>query len=110
MLFQIAIKITIFSNSNNQELIHHVYHLGYIFYHQSMVKKFVNFIVSHFMFFTLDPIHGNLKNLLFNKAFLYSLCVIIATTFLLTAFVFYGHCYLLQKIFITFALIQHIHQ
>ena len=50
MLFWILIKITVFfiSNSNNQELIHHIHCLQYTF-HQSMVKKLFSF--HRFLFY-----------------------------------------------------------
>ena len=44
-------------NFKNQELICHIHCLGCIFYDQSLIKNFVDFLVSYFMIFTLDSIH-----------------------------------------------------
>ena len=44
-------------NSNDQKLIRDIHCYGYIFYHQSMIKIFVDFAGSYFIIFTLDSIH-----------------------------------------------------
>ena len=52
-------KITLFYviSSDTQELVHHTHCLGYVFYHQSMMKNFVDLIGSYSIILTLDTTH-----------------------------------------------------
>ena len=44
-------------DSNNQELMHHIHCLGYVLYHQNMIKILLDFINSYSMIFALDFIN-----------------------------------------------------
>ena len=89
-LFWIVIKISFsITNSNNQELIHHAYCLGYVFYHyyvKARQRNVVNSIGSYSAIFTVDSIIEFFKHLSFKKIYLYSQRLILATTILLTSF------------------------
>ena len=44
-------------NSNNEELIHHIHCLGYIFIMKERLKTLFDFLGSYFMIFNVNSIH-----------------------------------------------------
>ena len=101
-LFWIVIKINFFiTNSNNQELIHHAYCLGYVFYHyyvKTRQRNVVNSIGSYSAIFTVDSIIEFFKHLSFKKIYLYSPRLFLQQQFYWHPLIFYAYCYHLLRI------------
>ena len=83
-------------NFNNQDLICHIHCLGYLFYHQSMIKRFCLFQKFLFSYLDFGFYSWNISNIYYSTKHLciyygsYSFCY---KNIFFTSFAFYAHYY-----------------